>query len=462
MLDNNNINRGIYKTLLRLNIHNNVNDLYATCVVVNTLLNMKELRLCRTKKKELLGNITFNTGEYGLFRTVLIQQDDFDKMLELCNSIIINPIYLPSLMNAMIHDKETLHISRKQKEIKLIRLNGEVYETIKDCIKETGMTDYQIRKKAVKEVIVGLMYKNSYKQTFLSGKIPAACDYRDDIIKKFYEDNLENIDIWLKMYEMDSFGNMLVYQHGIGAKDKQITYSMADSGRLFIKDSPSLQGMKSIFRELFFHEYYEIDIDTCAPTVLLQMSDGKYPTIEDYIKNKNKYRGRLIEHCLTKAQAKELLTSLFFGAKPLQYGSSFRKDNPEIDVDDIASDDLIFNLMNETLELFKELGDKFKKEAVRDKKRWKIRNKAGYLKSFDRWNKSQVIAHMYQGVERLMLDVMKDSSQSVLLLHDAVVSKNLPDLEDIVRKIKGKTGYDVTLSWKKYDKENFYKELKDE
>ena len=459
MLKNNNINRGIYNTLLKMNLHKNIHDLYATCVIANTLLSVKDLKLCRGMKEELLGRTVYDRGQYDLFKTVLIQHDDFDKRLEVCNSITIHPLYLPKLMNAMVHEKETLHIARKEKEVRLIRLNGEIYDTLRECVEETGMTEYQVRKEVVKEVLIGLMYKSSYKETFLRGNIPARCDYRDDIIKKFYEDNLENIDIWLKMYEIDSFGNMLIYQHGIGIADKNIAYSVVDSGRLFLKDAPNFQGMKSMFRDLFFDGYYEIDISTCAPTTLLQMSDYKYEFIEDYIEDKNKYRGALVEHGFTMSQAKELLTSLFFGAKPLQCGSGFRKDNPDLDIDRIVDDPLVFGLMEDTINLFKELGDRFKNQAVRNKSKWELKNAAGYTKRFDKWNRSKAVAHMYQGVERLMLDVLRENTDSVLLLHDAVVCKTFPNLEDIIRKIKAKTGYNVTLSFRKYDKENFYKGL---
>jgi hypothetical protein len=79
-----------------------------------------------------------------------------------------------------------------------------------------------------------------------------------------------------------------------------------------------------------------------------------------------------------------------------------------------------------------------------------ITNSFGKALELERWKKSRVIYHLYVGLEREILEVLRNeiASTNHLLIHDGFISEqpqNIFQLENLITK---ETGYNVKLDEK--------------
>ena len=457
----NTIRKGVIEYLIKLNIHDNLDDLYTTCIVINGILGTDEYRVCYKALRKMLRPINMDRKEFTLLKTLTFVKERGSDESGKCSMYDISPEYLGGILMANIKDHSIVMIQKKEAEVKFIELDGRLYKTIEECRKETGLTRYEISKSAVKKVIEGLLYKAPYKDVLTKEHFTVPFEYDKASTNEFFHMMEKDVELAKKVYHLHHPSLMTLISYGSGEMSDELTYTYSEAGRRYVytENGVNIQNVKSIVRELLFNGFYEIDINTCAPTVLIQMDGGQYDFIEEYIEDKSKYRYAIMEYGFFEGSSKQLINSLFFGASPKAKKSSFREDHKGFNLDELFEDELIGGLMEDVTRLYRSLSDSFRNSAEYRNGKFILTNDAGRMKVFQKWNTKQAIAFMYQGAESLIQDVLIEETDSVLLLHDAVVCKTFPNLEDIISKIKAKTGYDVTLSFKKYDKDNFYKGL---
>ena len=68
-------------------------------------------------------------------------------------------------------------------------------------------------------------------------------------------------------------------------------------------------------------------------------------------------------------------------------------------------------------------------------------------------NNSKVLAHLLQGYERQIMDVIIENSKQkdiALLLHDSIIFYNKQSIEKLSVIVKKEIGFDLTFSERKY------------
>ena len=133
---------------------------------------------------------------------------------------------------------------------------------------------------------------------------------------------LQNIDYIQKQNEIPPPCVTIVKQYCkevLASETGVITrvYAKSDFGRHFLKSGMNgYQNMKKIFRSTLAHQdYYDLDIENCQPTILLQYCDKhniSVPTLEHYVKN----RPTIIEESqLSKKTVKDEVIKIIYGGK---------------------------------------------------------------------------------------------------------------------------------------------------
>ena len=455
------IRKGIIEYLIRLNIHDNIHDLYTSCIVINGILSTDDYRVCYKTLRNMIRPINMDTKKYNLLKTLTYAEEKGSDESGKCSKYEISPDHLGGLLMANIKDTNIVTAYKKESSVQFVEFDGKLYKTIEECKKETGLTRYEISKGAIRKVIEGLLYKVPYKDILTREHITVPFEYDYLSVKTLFHSLEKDVDLAKELYHIHSPSLMTLIAYGSGIMKDSLIYLYSEAGRRYVQSEKgaNIQNVKSIFRELFFNGYYEIDINTCAPNVLIQMDGEGYHYISDYIKEKSKYRLAIMKHGFSESSSKHLINSLFFGASPKYKKSSFRQEHVDFDIDALFEDELVEGLMEDVAKLYRSLSAKIKNNAEYKNGKFIITNVLGRRKVFTQWDSKQAISFMYQGLESKIQDILIEETDSVLLLHDAVVCKTFPNLEDIISKIKAKTGYYVTLSFKKYDKENFYKGL---
>ena len=236
-------------------------------------------------------------------------------------------------------------------------------------------------------------------------------------------------------------------------------YTRGKFGRLFNKTSglafASLQNASKDVRKIIFNGQYEYDISTSVASILTQhlekLNINKYyPYIDSYISDKDFYRNKIIELGFEEKQAKQYLTSLFFGidVENLHNQSKLYKAFSKEELDTILLDESIKELVSECLDLNDTLQEYYKKQCNFDGE-WFIRNELGNILRFTEWKKfkSKVIPFIYQGIEAKILDMIREKMSVNLLLFDAFISEESVDVNFLRVLSYDNTGYYV--NWEK-------------
>lgn len=236
-------------------------------------------------------------------------------------------------------------------------------------------------------------------------------------------------------------------------------YTRGKFGRLFNKTSglafASLQNASKDVRKIIFNGQYEYDISTSVASILTQhlekLNINKYyPYIEAYISDKDFYRNKIMSLGFDLKQAKQYLTSLFFGIdmENLHSQSKLYKAFSKEELATILSEESIQELVAECLDLNDTLQAYYKKQCKFDKE-WFIKNALGASLRFTDWNKfkGKVIPFIYQGIEAKILDTIRECVSVNLLLFDAFISEEDIDLEFLKNIGYSNTGYYV--NWEK-------------
>lgn len=260
----------------------------------------------------------------------------------------------------------------------------------------------------------------------------------------------------------------------------ELQYKTSDAGRYYGFGTYHLQSMKKELRNFILNDYKSFDIESAAPVILAQIytniTNKRIPeSIQNYIDNKNDFRRTLsLELEKDTATAKKIYTMLFFGSS-VKVNDNFLKNaiNAEIGIEGkkILLENDYFKLLAQDVDMiFQEIGNHYRKNFTTETYQYEIKNGKNHkittwtvTNSKNRtliykgvnWKNSKVVAHVYQGVESMILDACidyyksKHDNASYLLIHDGFYSQHNLNTNDLEKYIFETTGFKVDFTPRK-------------
>ena len=229
-----------------------------------------------------------------------------------------------------------------------------------------------------------------------------------------------------------------------------VFYKEAKTGR-YTAQSAILQGYHRSVRYAALRGCYEYDLEAAHQNLLVQLLDREqinFPELDvlrEYVSNKQGTRERLATDLNTSIDTiKEILQALTYGA---QLTSNKRQKIFESCEGDL---ELIERVI--TNPWLKQYASTFKlasKHLIGKNKI--IKNAVGIEREI--LKKTEAMAHILQGYERLILDVLIANSEPndvALLVHDCIVYYSRKSRTELTRIVKENTGFDLEFSKKQY------------
>ena len=229
-----------------------------------------------------------------------------------------------------------------------------------------------------------------------------------------------------------------------------VFYKEAKTGR-YTAQSAILQGYHRSVRYAALRGCYEYDLEAAHQNLLVQLLDREqldFPELEvvrEYVSNKQGTREKLATDLKTSIDTvKEIIQALTYGA---QLTNNKRQKIYEACEGD---EQLIERVINNPW--LKKLASTFKiahKHLVGDTK--VIKNAVGIEREIK--TKAKAMAHILQGYERLILDVLITNSEPndvALLVHDCIAYYTPKSTAELSRIVKESTGFDLEFSKKQY------------
>jgi len=229
-----------------------------------------------------------------------------------------------------------------------------------------------------------------------------------------------------------------------------VIYTEVSTGRYTTKGAV-LQGYHKSVRYAALKGCYEYDLEAAHQNILIQLLDqqgSSFPELDvvrEYVANKKQVRSSLAKELDTSVDiVKEIIQELTYGAQlnrsPKQSVYKTCKGDKSL-LDRVCNNDW-----------FKQLQTTFKlahKQLVGDNK--EIVNAVGI--KFEKDGEARELAHILQGYERLILDVIiKHSNREdiALLIHDCVVFYSKQSTDELSRIVKAETGLELEFSEEQY------------
>ena len=229
-----------------------------------------------------------------------------------------------------------------------------------------------------------------------------------------------------------------------------VFYKEAKTGR-YTAQSAILQGYHRSVRYAALRGCYEYDLEAAHQNLLVQLLDRQqinFPELEvvrEYVSNKQGTREKLATDLNTSiATVKEIIQALTYGA---QLTNNKRQKVYEVCEGDAQLIERVINNL-----WLKKLASTFKiahTHLVGNNK--VIKNAVGIEREFN--SKAKAMAHILQGYERLILDVLITNSEPndvALLVHDCIVYYTPKSTAELTRIVKESTGFDLEFSMKQY------------
>ena len=229
-----------------------------------------------------------------------------------------------------------------------------------------------------------------------------------------------------------------------------VFYREVRTGR-YTAQNAVLQGYHRSVRYAALRGCYEYDLEAAHQNLLVQLLDRKkidFPelnVVREYVANKQGVREQLATDLNTTIDTvKEILQALTYGA---QLTSNKRQTIYESCVGDLELLDRVLN--NLWLKQFAGTFGIAHEHLIGKNKI--IKNAVGIEREIHK--KTEAMAHILQGCERLILDVLitnSDPNDVALLVHDCIVyyTPKLPT--DLSRIVKENTGFELQFSEKQY------------
>ena len=236
-----------------------------------------------------------------------------------------------------------------------------------------------------------------------------------------------------------------------GSNTIPIFYEEVKTGRYTAKNA-TLQGYHKSVRYAALNGCYEYDINAAHQNILIQLLEKKnidFPELDvvrDYVKDKQQIRNNLSKELQTSIETvKEIINALTYGAK--------LSNNKKYSLYDICEGDreLIGRVITNhwLIKLSKALNIAHD-YLIGDEK--SIKNAVG-IQSEVLERRSQVMAHLLQGYERLVLDALIKHSKPknvALLIHDCIVYYTPKNTSYLSRIVFEETGFNLSFSEELY------------
>lgn len=453
-MDNYTVNKGIIEYLLSLNIAKNRYEIFACGYLLNNYTTNNQ-NVGIPMSKSFLERIYTphgyrKTKDKPLLKFLFEKTKEFDKRLNQSNEYSFKRDLILELTKWINKYPKDIIVRLQGNKI-AIRCDKENFIILDTNLKETCLEKYQ-KVEFINSILKYMETLDVDRGRGGKEEHPTLIDTKS--IRDFYENYI------LK----DKLSDFLLTRHGLSVAmisrinangiDKQ-EYVESLSGRLFSDGNYySLQNIKSVFRELVFNGQWELDINTAAPSIMYQIylrrGYKKLPYVEDYISNKEYWRDKVTATLdIPKRLTKELLTASIFGANYKVEGKSFSNlltvDKLEILKNDIE----LSSLFSEMVEVPKSIAKNYDFNSVT--------NAYGKTRKFKKGESGRAATHIYFGVERIILEILrKELREYSLLLHDAIVTPIKPDVSKLEEIVEKKTGFKVSFSLIEYNKVNFY------
>ena len=359
-------------------------------------------------------------------------------------------------------------------EINRYVVDGKLFKSrleVQECfnMSKKGVEKMKLEKKQVKQLL-------STREPFMpSGGKPDfnhPVRYNKQAVESFISWFNEEVDIDLfsATCDLDVEGNsyFLIMKASSNTPFKGAYYKRHAFGRLFgFQDKLyhfNWQGMNRIARSVAFDGYYEYDINSAAPCVLIQYAaehgmGNDWPYIKMFIENKDFFRNGLADILEIEYKgAKRALTALFFGSRLPNTFDRFRETKMYKLIHEYSLDkdtDMYFDRVIELLEtsvyggLVQEIQQLFNKVSSDMYRRADGKNY--YFKDGQKLSKSAVksknalVAAVYQHEEAKILEALMENYSYELLLHDAFISQEDYEVDSMSAYVKAKTGYDLVF-----------------
>ena len=236
-----------------------------------------------------------------------------------------------------------------------------------------------------------------------------------------------------------------------GSNTIPIFYEEVRTGRYTAKNA-TLQGYHKSVRYAALKGCYEYDINAAHQNILIQLLEQRnldFPelkVVRDYVKDKQQIRNDLSAELQTPIETvKEIINALTYGA--------ILSSNKKYSLYDICEGDkdLIGRVITKPwlIKLTKALEISHNRLIGDDKS---IKNAVG-IQSELLERRSQVMAHLLQGYERLVLDALIKHSKPTnvaLLIHDCIVYYTPKNTSDLSRIVFEETGFNLSFSEELY------------
>ena len=335
-------------------------------------------------------------------------------------------------------------------------------------MKEKRLTRREVDKMGLDESrfleLVSAPFEHSKHQEERKYQYFTAPKYNKEAVAQFADwfDETLNIHALTENVGKAELAALGVWDFNNDINDRRAYYYRHDFGRLF---TVKPRGMSKLWRSVVFSGFYEYDIETAAPNILVQFAErngsgGKgWKNIRKYIADKEGYRKELSQLLeLSEEGGKNLLNALFFGAVV---------PSKQNDLKDSAVGELIskYSIEKQSVHeyfkrifvatkttkfggLFREIGRLFAEISKI------VKNKSTYTHFIfdsiqiprDRIkNRSVLVSALYQHEEAKVLAAMTNNISSELLIHDAFISSSDYPVEILENMIKQETGYDLTI-----------------
>ena len=250
-----------------------------------------------------------------------------------------------------------------------------------------------------------------------------------------------------RIFEID---RLLVTAREQNSPSIPVFYKEAKTGR-YTANNATLQGYHRSVRYAALRGCYEYDLEAAHQNLLVQLLDREqinFPELDvlrEYVSNKKGTRESLANDLNTSIDTvKEILQALTYGAQLTSNNHQKIYESCEGDLE------LIERVI--TNPWLKQYASTFKlasKHLIGKNKI--IKNAVGIEREIHK--KTEAMAHILQGYERLILDVLITNSEPndvALLVHDCIVYYTPKSPTELSRIVKENTGFDLEFSEKQY------------
>lgn len=229
----------------------------------------------------------------------------------------------------------------------------------------------------------------------------------------------------------------------------QTLYIESPAGRLYCAHDPHLQTAPREVRKVALSGCWDIDVENCHFSLLRQLSGLDCPIIAEYMAEKKAVRARLARDLNLPIEiVKRCLIALVYGAT-----ASVRKEdalpNALEDHGGVRKAKMLYKhpVFSSLMKEVREAGKRVIETAERANTEGKpILNAMGKTIK-DTEDPAKILAHLLQGAEARMLNIMLEHypEEILLLQHDGITTDRPLDIAKLEEVIFSETGYKITL-----------------